>query len=106
MFLTPRRFFFQHGAPLQKMFAYYFREFIPGNDPSLGGTTFFLASLFRFLFHRAFVVFHASELELLFGPVPNPIEDAFSQQMIEFYVNFVNDLDPGGGFTLLLHFLG
>ncbi|KAJ7842778.1 alpha/beta-hydrolase [Mycena leptocephala] len=56
-----------------KMFAYYFREFIPGNDPSLG-------------------VFHASELELLFGPVPNPIEDAFSQQMIEFYVNFVNDL--------------
>jgi len=76
MFLTPRRFFFQHGAPLQKMFAYYFREFIPGNDPSLG-------------------VFHASELELLFGPVPNPIEDAFSQQMIEFYVNFVNDLDPG-----------
>ncbi|KAJ7865269.1 hypothetical protein B0H13DRAFT_2067947, partial [Mycena leptocephala] len=77
MFLTPRRFFFQHGAPLQKMFAYYFREFIPGNDPSLG-------------------VFHASELELLFGPVPNPIEDAFAQQMIDFYVNFVNDLNPGG----------
>ncbi|KAJ7671525.1 alpha/beta-hydrolase [Mycena polygramma] len=76
MFLTPRRNFFQHAAPLQKMFAYYFREQIPGNDPSLG-------------------VFHASELELLFGPVPNPVEDALSQQMLEFYVNFVNDLNPG-----------
>ncbi|KAF7330246.1 Carboxylic ester hydrolase [Mycena venus] len=76
MFLTPRRSFFQHAAPLQNMFAYYFREFIPGNDPSLG-------------------VFHASELELLFGPIPTPVEDAFAQQYIDFYVNFINDLNPG-----------
>ncbi|KAJ7236265.1 alpha/beta-hydrolase [Mycena haematopus] len=76
MFLTPRRSFIQHAAPLQKTFAYYFREFIPGNDPSLG-------------------VFHASELELLFGPIPTPVEDAFAQQFIDFYVNFVHDLNPG-----------
>ncbi|KAJ6577475.1 alpha/beta-hydrolase [Mycena capillaripes] len=77
MFLTPRRSFFQHGAPLQKTFAYYFHEFIPGNDPTLG-------------------VFHASELELLFGqPVPPTVEDAFAQQMRDFYINFVNDLNPG-----------
>ena len=37
MFLSPRRFFFQHGSPLQPMFAYYFGEFIPGNNISLGG---------------------------------------------------------------------
>ncbi|KAJ7433746.1 alpha/beta-hydrolase [Mycena latifolia] len=75
MFLSPRRNFFQHGALLQPMFAYHFRELIPGNDPSLG-------------------VFHASELELLFGPFP-PVEDAFAAQMIDFYVNFINDLNPG-----------
>lgn len=37
MFLSPRRNFFQHGSPLQPMFAYYFREFIPGNNVELGG---------------------------------------------------------------------
>lgn len=37
MFLSPRRLFFDHGSSLQPMFAYYFREFIPGNDPTLGG---------------------------------------------------------------------
>ena len=37
MFLSPRRLFFQHGSPLQPMFAYYFGEFIPGNNISLGG---------------------------------------------------------------------
>ncbi|KAJ7086183.1 alpha/beta-hydrolase [Mycena belliarum] len=76
MFLSPRRNFFQHGARLQPMFAYHFREFIPGNDPSLG-------------------VFHASELVLLFGPVPTPVENAFAQQMTDFYINFINDLNPG-----------
>ncbi|KAJ7760716.1 alpha/beta-hydrolase [Mycena maculata] len=80
MFLSPRRNFFQHAAPLQPMFAYYFREFIPGNNITLG-------------------VFHASELELLFGPVPTPVEEAFSQQMITFYVNFINDLNPGSEWT-------
>lgn len=38
MFLAPRRAFFEKAASLQPMFAYYFTEFIPGNDPSLGGT--------------------------------------------------------------------
>ncbi|KAK7055302.1 carboxylic ester hydrolase [Favolaschia claudopus] len=80
MFLTPRRSFIQRASSLQKTFAYYFREFIPGNDPTLG-------------------VFHASELELLFGPIPAPVEDAFAQQMVDFYVNFVNDLNPGGKWT-------
>ncbi|KAF8207069.1 alpha/beta-hydrolase [Mycena galopus ATCC 62051] len=76
MFLSPRRNFFQHAAPLQPMFAYYFREFVPGDDPTLG-------------------VPHAAELRLLFPPI-NPVEDAFSQQFMDFYINFVNDLNPGG----------
>ncbi|KAJ6608672.1 alpha/beta-hydrolase [Mycena sp. CBHHK59/15] len=76
MFLSPRRNFFQHAAPLQKVFGYHFREFIPGNDISLG-------------------VFHASELELLFGPVPTPVEDTFANQMTDLYINFINDLNPG-----------
>jgi hypothetical protein len=38
MFLAPRRNFFNHGSALQPMFAYYFKEFIPGNNPVLGGT--------------------------------------------------------------------
>lgn len=42
MFLSPRRLFFQHASALQPMFAYYFREFIPGNDISLGGRWFLL----------------------------------------------------------------
>jgi hypothetical protein len=41
-------------------------------------------------------VFHGSELSLLFGPVPNPIEDDFANQMLDFYLNFVNELNPGG----------
>ena len=45
-----------------------------------------------------FTVFHGSELELLFGPVPNPIEDDFANTLTDFYVNFVSDLDPGGEF--------
>jgi len=62
------------------MFAYYFREFIPGSDPSLG-------------------VFHASELELLFGPVPTAVEDVFANQMLDFYINFINNLTPGAQWT-------
>jgi hypothetical protein len=37
MFLSARRLFYERGSPLQPMFAYYFREFIPGNNPRLGG---------------------------------------------------------------------
>ncbi|CAL1694183.1 unnamed protein product [Somion occarium] len=77
MYLGPRRLLFNKAATRgQKLFAYAFREFIPGNDPTLG-------------------VFHASELPLLFGPVPNPVEDTFAKQFTDFYINFVNDLNPG-----------
>ncbi|KAJ7650780.1 alpha/beta-hydrolase [Roridomyces roridus] len=79
MFLTPRRSFFQSASALQPTWAYYFAELIPGNDPTLG-------------------VFHASELQLFFGPVP-AVEQAFSQQMIDFYINFINDLNPGAEWT-------
>lgn len=36
IFLAPRRNFFQHVSSLQPMYAYYFREFIPGNNIALG----------------------------------------------------------------------
>lgn len=45
MFLSPRRFFFQHASALQPMFAYYFGEFIPGNNVTLGGEPFTKLSL-------------------------------------------------------------
>ena len=41
-------------------------------------------------------VFHGSELALLFGPVPTPVENEFANQMTDFYINFINDLNPGG----------
>jgi len=72
MFLTPRRSWFQAASSKMPMFAYYFREFIPGTDPTLG-------------------VYHASDLLLLFGAIQTPL----SQQMRAFYVNFVHDLAPG-----------
>ena len=40
MYLAARRLLFQQAAPLQPLFAYFFREFIPGNDPTLGGELF------------------------------------------------------------------
>lgn len=40
-------------------------------------------------------VFHASELILFFGQAP-PVEQEFASQMADFYVNFINDLHPGG----------
>ncbi len=43
-----------------------------------------------------FTVFHGSELSLIFGPVPNPVEDDFANQLTDFYINFVNDMNPGG----------
>ncbi|KXN93224.1 hypothetical protein AN958_00148 [Leucoagaricus sp. SymC.cos] len=62
------------------MFAYYLREFIPGNDPTLGVT-------------------HASESPLFFGSPPlfPSIEEEFSNQLKDFWINFVSDLKPGGG---------
>ena len=40
-------------------------------------------------------MFHGSELSLIFGPVPNPIENQFANQLTDFYLNFVNDANPG-----------
>ena len=37
MFLSVRRRLFEAAAPRQPVFAYYFTEFIPGNDPAFGG---------------------------------------------------------------------
>lgn len=37
MYLSPRRLLFNKAAPLQPLFGYSFREFIPGQDPSRGG---------------------------------------------------------------------
>ncbi|KAL5503964.1 hypothetical protein ACEPAH_8036 [Sanghuangporus vaninii] len=76
MFLAPRRFFFDRAASLQPLFAYHFREFIPGNNVTLG-------------------VAHASELALLYGPVPTAVEDEFANMMLDFYINFISDMDPG-----------
>ena len=42
------------------------------------------------------LVFHASELRLLFGPVPHSsVELEFANRMLDFYINFINDLNPG-----------
>ena len=37
MYLAPRRNLFNRAANLQPLFGYFFREFIPGQDPSRGG---------------------------------------------------------------------
>ncbi|KIK53319.1 hypothetical protein GYMLUDRAFT_88392 [Collybiopsis luxurians FD-317 M1] len=76
MFVAPRRLFFDNAAELQNIFGYWFKEFIPGNNVTLG-------------------VAHESELILIFGPVPTSIEDEFANQMLDLYINFVNDMDPG-----------
>jgi hypothetical protein len=43
------------------------------------------------------VVAHASELALLFGPIPAAaqVETDFANTFLDFYINFVNDLNPG-----------
>ncbi|KAJ3545411.1 hypothetical protein NM688_g5630 [Phlebia brevispora] len=77
-FLSDRRLLFAKAAPLQPLFGYLFAEFIPGNNRTIG-------------------VFHGSELSLIFGPAPNSIEDDFANQLRDFYINFVVNLSPGGG---------
>lgn len=44
-------------------------------------------------------VSHASELKLLYGPVLDANQLEFANQMLDFYINFVNDLNPGGVFS-------
>lgn len=47
------------------------------------------------------LVFHASELRLLFGPVPDSgIELEFANTMLDFYIHFINDLNPGRMYNL------
>lgn len=94
MYLGPRRLLFDKAATTNKLFAYFFTEFIPGNNPTNGGeTTPFSSSLTS---SDVCPVFHGSELGLLFGPVPNSVEDGFANQLTDFYINFVTDLNPGG----------
>ncbi|CAL1694184.1 unnamed protein product [Somion occarium] len=82
MYLGPRRLLFNKAATLgQTLFTYSFREQLPGASPTLG-------------------VFHGSELALLFGPVPTAVENTFANQMTDFYINFINDLNPGGGWPV------
>ncbi|KIP11688.1 hypothetical protein PHLGIDRAFT_99110 [Phlebiopsis gigantea 11061_1 CR5-6] len=75
MFLAPRRLFFDAAAAHQPLFAYFFTEFIPGENISLG-------------------VSHGSELAMFFGFFA-PVELEFANQMTDFYINFVYDLNPG-----------
>lgn len=55
-------------------------------------------------FDHCCTVFHASELPLLFGPIPNAVETDFANQMLGFYINFVHDLNPGGNYLQLSSF--
>ncbi|KAH9920258.1 alpha/beta-hydrolase [Epithele typhae] len=75
MYLAPRRLLFSKAAATQPIFAYFFKEFIPGEDPFFG-------------------VPHGSELALLFNAFPE-VERDFANQMVDFYVSFVADLNPG-----------
>ena len=92
MFLAPRRFFYEHGASLQPMWAYYFTQFIPGTSPALGGACMRLLVLMRSL--NGWTVYHASELFFIFGPVPDPAQTEFADQITEYWINFVHDMVP------------
>jgi carboxylesterase type B len=77
MFLSARRRFTASAEKRQPVFSYLFKEFVPGDSPELG-------------------VFHASELRLLFGPVPDSnAELNFANTMLDYFITFANDLDPG-----------
>ncbi|KAN0132918.1 alpha/beta-hydrolase [Lactarius tabidus] len=77
MFLSARRRFTSSAEKRQPVFSYLFKEFVPGDSPELG-------------------VFHASELRLLFGPVPaSNTELNFANTMLDYFITFVNDLNPG-----------
>ncbi|KAI9463333.1 alpha/beta-hydrolase [Lactarius psammicola] len=77
MFLSARRRFTDAAAKRQPVFSYLFTEFVPDDPPKLG-------------------VFHASELRLLFGPVPTPnVEINFANTILDYFITFVHDLNPG-----------
>ncbi|KAF5349783.1 hypothetical protein D9758_010228 [Tetrapyrgos nigripes] len=77
IFLSTRRLWFENAAPLQPMFAYFFTEFIPGNDPTFG-------------------VAHASELPLVFGHIPAvaSIETNFAHKWQEFLYQLCQRSQP------------
>ena len=99
MYLAPRRLFFEAAASYQPLFGYYFQEFIPGNDPTMGGMSDILSDDVPIIYLAP--VSHGSELRLLFGPVLNSVQLDFANRMLDFYINFINDLHPGG--TNFLH---
>jgi len=76
MFLASRRFFFNRAADKMPMFAYHFREFLPG-DPLIDGVS------------------HESELGLLFGYNTAASEVDFANNFTDAYINFMNDMNPG-----------
>jgi hypothetical protein len=89
------------------------RGLCPGDSPKLGGTwvgVFAYKKQFQwggFRIVATKLVFHASELRLLFGPVPAPgVELEFANTMLDFYINFVNDLNPGRMYFQLFCFWG
>ena len=41
MYLSARRLLFNKAAAFQPLYAYFFEEFIPGNDKTLGGVPLF-----------------------------------------------------------------
>ncbi|TFY82584.1 hypothetical protein EWM64_g1422 [Hericium alpestre] len=75
-YFAPRRRLFQAAKGLQDLWGYFFAEFLPGEDRMLG-------------------VQHGSELRLLFGPAPGEVEEDFANTLLDFYLNFINDLNPG-----------
>ncbi len=50
------------------------------------------------------LVAHASELALIFGPIPSvaSVEQEFANQLRDVWINFVTDLNPGGVFLMPL----
>jgi hypothetical protein len=94
MFLSARRRFTVAAARRQPVFSYLFTEFLSGDSPKLGGKRIFVHH--ECSFFQVPPVFHASELRLLFGPVPDSnIELNFADTMLDYFITFVNDLDPG-----------
>ncbi|ETW81423.1 Esterase/lipase/thioesterase [Heterobasidion irregulare TC 32-1] len=75
-YLSPRRRLLEKAASLQNAWGFFFEEFFPGADPSLG-------------------VSHGSELKLLFGPVPAAVEEEFANTYLDLYLNFIHELNPG-----------
>jgi hypothetical protein len=92
MFLAPRRLFFNKAASSQKLFAYFFNEFFPGDDPANGGEFLRYASFW--VVDPCILVFHGSELRLIFGAAPTS-ESSLAMAFADAYINFVSDLDPG-----------